>query len=130
VATRTERLQTDQNLWFAAVRADGRPHLTPIWFVWFDDRAWLCTGRNAVKARIVAARPLVSFALEDGDSPVTAEGVAALVDPADAPAGVVELFRTKYSWDISGPDSDMGDLVLIAVSVTRWLSPSYESVAE
>jgi F420H(2)-dependent biliverdin reductase len=128
--TRTERLEADRNLWFAAVRADGRPHLTPIWFVWFDDRAWLCTGRKAVKARIVAARPLVSFALEDGNSPVTAEGTASLVAPADVPSGVVDLFRTKYAWDISQPDGDLGDLVLIAISVTRWLSPAGESLTD
>jgi F420H(2)-dependent biliverdin reductase len=128
--TRSERLETDRNLWLAAVRADGRPHLTPIWFVWFDDRAWLCTGRKAVKARIVAARPLVSFALEDGNSPVTAEGTAALVEAADTPSGVADLFRTKYAWDISQPDGDLGDLILIAISVTRWLSPAGESPAD
>ena len=26
------RSETEANIWFATVRADGRPHLVPVWF--------------------------------------------------------------------------------------------------
>ena len=29
-----QRLETEAIIWLATVRSDGRPHLTPIWFVW------------------------------------------------------------------------------------------------
>jgi F420H(2)-dependent biliverdin reductase len=124
MTTRAERLSTNANLWFACVRADGRPHLTPIWFVWVEERVWLCTTRDAVKARIVAARPNVSIALEDGNAPVTGEGLARVVEIPDAPATVALAFQTKFSWDLTSE----GDYVLIEITVTRWVSPSTEVV--
>jgi F420H(2)-dependent biliverdin reductase len=126
MATRTERLMTASNLWLAAVRGDGRPHLTPIWFVWVDDRIWLCTQRDAVKARIVVARPKVSFALEDGNAPVTGEGIASLIDATSVTSQVRAAFRNKYDWDLS----DSTDNVVIEISVTRWLFPGSDSVTD
>jgi F420H(2)-dependent biliverdin reductase len=124
MTTRADRLKTDANLWFACMRADGRPHLTPIWFVWVDERAWLCTPRNAVKARIVAARPNVSIALEDGNAPVTGEGIARVVEIGSAPAAVADSFQAKFNWDVRS-DSDY---VFIEITITRWLFPSTEVV--
>lgn len=49
MATRAERLTGDANVWIALTRADGRPHLTPIWFVWVEEAIWLCTTRDAVE---------------------------------------------------------------------------------
>jgi F420H(2)-dependent biliverdin reductase len=124
VTTRADRLTNDANLWFACTRADGRPHLTPIWFVWVDERIWICTGRTAVKARIVAARPNVSIALEDGNAPVTAEGHAHVVEIATAPDAVAVRFMTKFDWDVRNDD----DCVLIEIRITRWLQPSVDVV--
>jgi F420H(2)-dependent biliverdin reductase len=126
MTTRTKRLMTEPNIWLAAVRADGRPHLTPIWFVWVDEKIWLCTQRSAVKARILSVRPLVSFALEDGNAPVTGEGVAALVSVGDAPPAVSAAFRTKYDWNLG--DSD--DNVIIEITVSKWLFPGADVVTD
>ena len=119
MASRAERLATDANVWFAAVRADGRPHLTPIWFVYVDDHMWLCTGIDAVKARLVRANPQVSVALEDGNAPVAGEGTAAVRPVVEAPPGVRAAFLAKYQWDIA---EDPG-CVLIDITITKWLSP-------
>ncbi len=117
---------TEPNIWLAAVRSDGRPHLTPIWFVWVDEKIWLCTQHSAVKARIVAVRPRVSFALEDGNAPVTGEGIASLVAVRDTPSAVVNAFRTKYDWDLG--DSD--DNAVIEITVTKWMFPGSEVVTD
>ena len=47
-----DRLATDPNIWLATTRADGQPHLTPIWFVWLHERVWICTSGRSVKARV------------------------------------------------------------------------------
>lgn len=125
MTSRAERLATDRNLWFAAVRADGRPHLTPIWFVHVDDRIWLCTMAGSVKVRLVRTNPHVSVALEDGNAPVTGEGTAAVRDVAAVPAAVREAFVSKYEWDLS---EDPG-YVVIEIAVTKWLSPGETVVA-
>ncbi len=119
--TRNERLTTERNVWFAAVRPDGRPHLTPIWFVWVDEKVWLCTQDGTVKARNVNANPCVSFALQDGDAPVTAEGTAAVIPAGEAPKAVMHAFTKKYNWDIASDPDGYG--VVIAISITKWLFP-------
>lgn len=119
MASRAERLSTDRNVWLAAVRADGRPHLTPIWFVHVDDHLWLCTMATAVKARLVRANPQVSVALEDGDAPVTGEGRAEVRSVAEVPQAVRDAFLSKYAWDVT---EDPG-YVIIEIIVTKWLAP-------
>lgn len=125
MTSRAERLATNRNVWFAAVRADGRPHLTPIWFVHVDDHLWLCTMGDAVKARLVRGNPHVSVALEDGDAPVTGEGTAVVRPVADAPTGVRDAFRSKFDWDIT----EDAAYVVIDITITRWLSPGATVVA-
>lgn len=115
------RLDTDKNVWLATVRTDGRPHVTPIWFVWHDTRFWLCTGVTSVKARNVRANPSVSVCLEDGNAPVVGEGTA-VVRERPFPDGVVAAFGAKFAWDITRPDDeDLGQLALIEITVDRWL---------
>jgi nitroimidazol reductase NimA-like FMN-containing flavoprotein (pyridoxamine 5'-phosphate oxidase superfamily) len=36
--------------WIATVRADGRPHMTPLVAVWLDDAVHFCTGESEQKA--------------------------------------------------------------------------------
>jgi PPOX class probable F420-dependent enzyme len=115
-----ERLDSEKNLWFTTVRPDGRPHLVPIWFVHVDDDLWICTGARAVKVRNLEANPAVSIALESGDRPVVGEGRATLLR-SDFPRPVVDAFVAKFDWDITEDDPGVGDVVLIRISVTRWL---------
>lgn len=112
------RLATERNIWLATARANGTPHLVPIWFVWWNAAAWICTSPNSVKARNLALRPSVMFALEDGDKPALAEGVATRVE-APFPADLAVAFKTKYGWDIN-TDSDYG--AVFEIRVTRWLT--------
>lgn len=92
------RLETARNLWLATVRPNSAPHLVPIWFVWIEGRAYICTSNESVKARNIARNPHIAFALEDGDDPVVIEGVAALLE--EIPSAVVEAFQRKFDWNI------------------------------
>jgi F420H(2)-dependent biliverdin reductase len=120
MTTRAQRLDSELNVWFAAVRADGRPHLTPIWFVWDHERMWLCTQTTSVKAKLVRANPQVSIALENGNAPVTGEGSARLVATMDAPKSVRDAFISKYEWDVT---TDNGYGVMIEITIQKWLFP-------
>ena len=124
---RMGRIETDQNIWLATVRADGRPHLTPIWFVFHDRRIWMCTGADTVKTRNVLGNTSVSISLEDGTAPVVAEGVAT-VHQRPYPQRVVQAFITKYDWDISRRDDPDGLYdALIEVTIRKWLMGSPEA---
>jgi general stress protein 26 len=43
-------LETAQLFWLCTVRADGRPHATPLLAVWLDDAIYFCTGEDEQKA--------------------------------------------------------------------------------
>ncbi|HIP71175.1 MAG TPA: pyridoxamine 5'-phosphate oxidase family protein, partial [Anaerolineae bacterium] len=35
------RLGREMTIWLATVRRDGRPHLTPLWFIWLDGKIYV-----------------------------------------------------------------------------------------
>lgn len=43
-------LESAELCWIATVRADGRPHVTPLVAVWIDDAVHFCTGQAEQKA--------------------------------------------------------------------------------
>jgi general stress protein 26 len=104
------RLTTESNIWLASIRADNTPHLVPIWFVWVDGKAYVCTAADSVKARNLLANPNVSFALENGNAPVVLEGCAQPIE--SAPPAVIEAFQRKYDWNIE-TDSTYNQLIEI-----------------
>jgi general stress protein 26 len=97
-APTASRLETARNVWLATVRADGRPHLVPIWFVTHAEHWYLCTAPGSVKARNLRVNPNVALALEDGDQPYIVEGAA---HPVAASPEVIAKFKAKYDWDIT-----------------------------
>lgn len=73
--TRTAKLAT--------VRADGRPHVVPVWFVLDGDDIVFTTGTTTVKAAAMRRQPRVALCVDDETPPyayVTVDGTAT-VDP-------------------------------------------------
>jgi PPOX class probable F420-dependent enzyme len=65
----------------AVTRPDGRPHVTPIWFVLDGDDVVLNTGAQSVKGRALRRDPRVCLSVDDQRPPysfVVIEGVAEL----------------------------------------------------
>ena len=52
-------LETSELSWVTTVRADGRPHVTPLVTVWLDDVVHFCTGSEEQKAHNLADNPHV-----------------------------------------------------------------------
>jgi PPOX class probable F420-dependent enzyme len=79
VGTRTGKLST--------VRADGRPHIAPIWFVLDGDDLVFNTGKDTVKGRNLARDARASLCVDDDRPPysfVVCEGRAAIgEDPGE-----------------------------------------------
>jgi nitroimidazol reductase NimA-like FMN-containing flavoprotein (pyridoxamine 5'-phosphate oxidase superfamily) len=57
--TAREVLETAQLSWVTTVRADGRPHVTPLVPVWLDDAVHFTTGPGEQKAVNLATNPQV-----------------------------------------------------------------------
>jgi PPOX class probable F420-dependent enzyme len=65
----------------ATVRADGRPHIAPIWFDLDGDTLIFNTGDTTVKAANMRRDPRVSLCIDDDTPPfafVIVEGIATL----------------------------------------------------
>jgi general stress protein 26 len=58
-ATTREVLEQAQLSWVGTVRADGRPHVTPLVAVWLDDAVHFTTGPGEQKAVNLARNPYV-----------------------------------------------------------------------
>ncbi len=111
------RLLSERNVWLATVRPNGRPHLIPIWFVWLRDKFYVCTEGKSVKVKNLATNARVSVSLENGTTPLIAEGTARLLDKP-YPMDVISEFKQKYQWDIT---TDHSYNVLIEVAPEKWL---------
>jgi len=115
-----ERLQRETILWLATTRPDGRPHLTPIWYCWVEDRFWICTNSTAVKTRNIAVHPTVSVALGSGSAPIVSEG-RAVIHHRPYPEAVRAAFVRQFDWDIGAPDEDGPYDALVEIIPEKWL---------
>lgn len=111
------RLLTEKNIWLATVRSDGRPHLVPIWFVWVNEKIYICTEEKSVKIKNLQGNPRASVALENGSQPAIAEGTARVLQ-RPYPADVIAEFKHKYEWDIT---TDASYNILVEITPAKWL---------
>lgn len=111
------RLLTEKNIWLATVRPDGRPHLIPIWFVWLNEKFYICTESKSVKIKNIQANPRVSVALENGTQPAIAEGTARILQQP-YPVGLLAAFKDKYEWDVT---TDASYNVMVEITPAKWL---------
>jgi nitroimidazol reductase NimA-like FMN-containing flavoprotein (pyridoxamine 5'-phosphate oxidase superfamily) len=86
--------------WIASVRADGRPHVTPLIAVWHDGAIHICTGPDEQKARNIVRNPHVTVTtganrLHEGVD-VVLEGDARRVQDDAALRAVAAAYEAKY----------------------------------
>jgi hypothetical protein len=87
----------------ATVRADGRPHVVPVWFVLDGDDAVFTTGAESVKGRALRRDPRVALCVDDERPPyafVTVTGEASLSTDLDE----LLRFATKIGGRYMGAD--------------------------
>ncbi len=112
------RLQNEQNIWIASVRPDGRPHLAPVWFVYYQGCIYIGTDPKSVKSGNIHVNPDVVLALEEGTHPVICEGSARVVSLPWS-EGLLAAFFQKYEWDLN-QEAQYNQLV--EVVPRKWLS--------
>lgn len=67
----------------ATVRADGRPHVAPIWYVYEDGKLYFNTWHESVKGKNIQRDGRVSICVDEEQPPfafVIIEGTAEVVD--------------------------------------------------
>lgn len=89
--------------WLSTVRADGRPHVTPLIAVWLDGVAYLCSGPDEQKVRNLERGPVCALTtgrndLVDGLD-VVVEGLATRVTDEARLRLVAAAYEEKYGTD-------------------------------
>ena len=107
-------LERAELYWLTTVRADGRPHVTPLIGVWHDEALHFCTGLREQKARNLERNQHV--AMTTGNNTwaqgidVVVEGVAKRVTDHDALQALADAYEAKYGsvWHFDVGDGVFG----------------------
>lgn len=108
-----KRLAASRNYFVATVRPDGRPHVMPVWGVWFDGRFYFHTGGRSQKARNLRVNADCVVTTEGAREPVVLEGRARIVSAKKAFQNFARIYKEKYDWD---PDPSIGDAWVVQPS--------------
>lgn len=99
--------------WLTTVRADGRPHVTPLVGLWHDGAPHFCTGPSEQKARNLAANPNVVLTTgtntwQDGLD-IVVEGTALAVRRDNVLRAIADAYVTKYdgAWRFGVGDGEL-----------------------
>lgn len=104
-ATTTGILEAAQLSWLTTVRADGRPHVTPLVAVWLDEAAHFTTGAGEQKALNLAHNPAVVLTTGcntwDQGTDIVIEGTAVRLTNPTTLQRLAAAWRNKWNgqWD-------------------------------
>ena len=120
----SERLTAARSYWIAATRADGSPHVSPVWGVWTDGAFHFFTDPDSLKARCLRRDPRAIVHLESGDEVVILEGE---LTPAHATPEVTRDYERKYGIRLGEAPEGMHRLSLS--KAIAWLESDFPRTA-
>jgi general stress protein 26 len=103
-----EVLTSSEMFWLSTVRADGRPHVTPLPAIWLGGVLHFCIGPREQKTVNLRTNPqcvlttgtnLIKSGLD-----VVVEGVAERVTSQDTLGELAALWKSKLDWDFGVGD--------------------------
>ncbi|MGH9753302.1 MAG: pyridoxamine 5'-phosphate oxidase family protein [Blastocatellia bacterium] len=122
-----ERMAEARNYWVCTVSPDGRPHATPVWGLWLDDRLYFGGSPQTRRNRNLAENPAVCVHLESGSDVVILHGDArelrAPNRSLDRPlvTRLIEISKKKYGYAPKPEDYEaLGTYVLRPRWVLAW----------
>jgi nitroimidazol reductase NimA-like FMN-containing flavoprotein (pyridoxamine 5'-phosphate oxidase superfamily) len=125
-------LETAELFWVTTVRANGRPHVSPLVAVWLDGAAAFCTGaaeQKAVNLRTNAHVILTTGANTwDHGLDVVIEGDAVQVTDDDTLKRLADAWRTKWDgrWQFEAREGafhhEAGEALVFTVAPTKVLA--------
>jgi general stress protein 26 len=94
-------LEIAELFWISTVRADGRPHVTPVVAVWMEEAIWFATGADEQKFANLRANPRVVLTTGcnrwDSGLDLVVEGDAVRMTDDAVLSRVADAFAAK--WD-------------------------------
>ncbi|MCU1357984.1 MAG: pyridoxamine 5-phosphate oxidase-related FMN-binding protein [Acidimicrobiales bacterium] len=126
-----EVLDRSEMFWLSTVRADGRPHVTPLPAIWLDGSLHICTGDQEQKAKNLARDPVCILTtgtnqLHSGLD-VVVEGIALRVLDQTKLQQLADLWKAQIDWDFTVVEGGFSDAesrngVVYAITPAKVLS--------
>jgi PPOX class probable F420-dependent enzyme len=116
-------LAEPRNVVIAGVRRDGRPHLSPNWFLWDGEKFYVSTTRPRVKYKIFRRDPRVELLVDDatGHRYVQLTGTVEIREDIKPELARFRAIREKHGKPVP-PDDELAasliaeDRVLLAIT--------------
>ena len=113
-------LDEKRNVIVGGIRADGRPHLTPNWFLYDGERFYVSTMKPRAKYAIFSRDPRAELLIDDstGFRAVMVSGQAEIWEDLNRGLAYFRAIRQKYGREV--PDDD-GELLANLEEEERFL---------
>lgn len=129
-------LAEPRNALVAGIRRDGRPQMTPNWFLWDGARFHVSTTRSRVKYAMFRRDPRVQLAIDDstGFRYVVIDGTVEIGEDIDAGLPKFQALRAKHGRDNQTLEELRAEMIRdgrVLLSVTpdqppeRWLQMGF-----
>jgi nitroimidazol reductase NimA-like FMN-containing flavoprotein (pyridoxamine 5'-phosphate oxidase superfamily) len=125
-------LDAAQLFWISTIRSDGRPHVSPLVAVWYDDALYFATGATEQKAVNIRSTPNVVLTTGcsqwDRGIDVVVEGTAVQVEDDRLLMRLAEAWTEKWDgrwrYQVHGGrfDHDAGAALVFRVAPTKVLA--------
>jgi hypothetical protein len=116
-----QRLIDSPRYWLATVRRDGAPHVVPVDGIWLDGGCYFGGDPATVHIRNLRRDRRATLHLEDGESAIIVEGIAACTTPSRTVAQRLASASTaKYGYSQSAASYLAGTWRLQPVKVLAW----------
>ncbi|GHO86788.1 TIGR03667 family PPOX class F420-dependent oxidoreductase [Dictyobacter formicarum] len=124
-----QRLRQELMIWLNSVKANGRPHTAPVWFLWNGTQVFIFSQPGKQKVRNIQRNPYVTLALDtrdDGGDIVIIEGEARL-EQQQLDEATLQAYANKYAeqmksmgWTFENMSKEYSQL--ISVTPTKFIS--------
>ena len=105
----------------ATIRADGTPHVNPMWFLWDGEFLSFTTSTKRAKYKELSARPNAAVSINDPEAPYRYLELRGVVDRVESdPEGeFFAVLADRYSLPMDGPVGDAPTRVRIYLRPTH-----------
>ena len=99
-----EQFELVDKYWLATVRPDSRPHVMPLFGIWFGDVFYFTSNSAARKARNISQNSHCVITAAGKTLDLVIEGEAVKVRDEDDLHHVAGLYSSKYGWHLEVND--------------------------
>jgi PPOX class probable F420-dependent enzyme len=119
-------LAEPRNVIVAGIRADGRPHLSPNWFLWDGENFYVSTTRPRAKYRIFRRDPRAELVVDDatGFRYVQVSTMVSIREDVAANISRFRAIREKHGRETQASDEELAAQLIADDRVLLVFTPS------